>query len=155
MNYQFDEFGRYAGTSADPTDRSTPLAPPELSAQYVWNFVQWVHAPDVLVSPVAPGEPPSASAPAVTPPQFKLLFTPPERIALQRLRASTDPAQQQVREALDDFFSILDDARLTEVDLALASTQAAVEQVLTVLQGADVVTDVAARKAAILSGVVL
>ncbi|WP_295855189.1 hypothetical protein [uncultured Xylophilus sp.] len=102
---------------------------------------------------------PPASAPApgvtvtVTPPEFKLLFTAPERIAIKRIRASTDPEQQNLSDAFDDFFDILDDPRLTHVNLSLASTQAGIAQVLTVLHGLGVVEDIEARTAAILSGV--
>jgi len=69
----------------------------------------------------APAEPPApapvpAAAPKVSPVEFKLLFTAPERVAI---KASTDPIVQ-------DFFSIIDDPRLTYVDLGLVSTQEAV-----------------------------
>ena len=54
----------------------------------------------------------------VSPVEFKLLWTSPERIALKTLR-ETDPI-------LDDFFSIVEDPRLTEVNLGLESTKQAV-----------------------------
>lgn len=54
----------------------------------------------------------------VSPVEFKLLWTSPERIALKTLR-ETDSI-------LDDFFSIVEDIRLTEVNLGLESTKQAV-----------------------------
>lgn len=51
---------------------------------------------------------------SVTPVQFKLLFKPSERIAIRTVRDS-DPV-------IDDFFDIIDDPRLTAVNLKLKST---------------------------------
>jgi hypothetical protein len=67
--------------------------------------------------------PSAPEAPKVSPVQFKLLFTSPERIAI---KASTDPVVQ-------DFFDIVNDPRLTHVDLGLQSTQDALSYL--VLQG--------------------
>lgn len=58
--------------------------------------------PDIIVSPI----------------EFKLLFTAPERIAIKTARA-TDPV-------VDDFFEIVEDPRLTSVNLSLQSTQDAI-----------------------------
>ena len=66
----------------------------------------------VLVDPVA--------IPAkVSPVEFKLLFTPQERVAIKQARA-VDPV-------IDDFYDIVEDHRLTHVDLGLQSTQAALD----------------------------
>ena len=54
----------------------------------------------------------------VSPIEFKLLFTSSERIAIKTKRA-TDAI-------LDDFYSIVDDPRLTSVNLSLQSTKDAV-----------------------------
>ena len=99
-----------------------------------------------------PAEPAPVQPITVTPPEFKLLWTSAERIAIKRIRNSTDQEQADLSDALDDFFEILDDSRLTHVNLSLASTQAGIAQVLTVLHGAGVVDDIEARTAAILSG---
>jgi hypothetical protein len=76
-----------------------------------------------LVKPVTPVpvEPPSPVVvpPKVSPVEFKLLFTPQERVAIKAARAN-DPI-------LDDFYDIVEDPRLTHVDLGLASTQAALD----------------------------
>lgn len=56
MYYKFDEFGRFAGVSEQPTARSTDVAPPELITDWNWNGVVWVFAPNVLINPVH-GEP--------------------------------------------------------------------------------------------------
>ena len=68
----------------------------------------------------APPEAPAAPAPApdyprLTPVQFKLLFTGGERLSIKAARA-TDPV-------LEDAFELLDDPRLTEVDLNLQSNR--------------------------------
>ena len=60
--------------------------------------------------------------PKVSPVEFKLLFTSAERIAIKAAR-ETDPI-------VDDFYSIVDDPRLTEVDLSLTSTQSAIEYLI-------------------------
>lgn len=57
-------------------------------------------------------------APKVSPVQFKLLFTPQERVAMNAAR-STDPV-------IEDLFEVLDDPRLTFVDLGLQSTKDAI-----------------------------
>lgn len=81
---------------------------------------------------------PAAEAPKVSPVQFKLLFTAPERVAI---KASTDPVVQ-------DFFEIVNDPRLTFVDLGLQSTKDAVAY----LASKNLLTE--ARAAEVLSGVV-
>lgn len=91
----------------------------------------------------APAEPPApapvpAAAPKVSPVEFKLLFTVLERVAI---KASTDPIVQ-------DFFSIVEDTRLTHVDLGLQSTQDA----LSYLEAQGLIA--AGRKDEILTGVV-
>lgn len=78
----------------------------------------WVNGALVKPEPPAPVEPPApapATSPQVSPVQFKLLFTPQERVAIKAARAS-DPV-------IDDFFDIVEDPRLTFVDLGLQSTQ--------------------------------
>lgn len=60
-------------------------------------------------------ETPAPDYPRLTPVQFKLLFTGPERLAIKAARA-TDPV-------LEDAFDLLDDPRLTEVDLNLQSNR--------------------------------
>lgn len=82
----------------------------------------WVNGQLVKPEPVVPA-PFSIPTPApepktVSPVEFKLLFTSPERIAIKAARA-TDPV-------IDDFYSLLDDPRLTGVNLGLQSTQDAV-----------------------------
>jgi len=91
----------------------------------------------VIPDPV-PVEPPAPVPPKVSPVEFKLLFTAPERVAI---KASTDPIVQ-------DFFSIVEDTRLTHVDLGLQSTQDA----LSYLEAQGLIA--AGRKDEILTGVV-
>lgn len=72
----------------------------------------------------------------VSPVEFKLLFTAPERVAI---KASADPIVQ-------DFFEIVNDPRLTFVDLGLQSTHDA----LAYLEGIGLIAE--GRAAVILAG---
>lgn len=58
-------------------------------------------------------------APKVSPIEFKLLFTAQERVAIKTARA-TDPV-------IDDFYDVVEDPRLTFVDLGLQSTRDAID----------------------------
>lgn len=71
--------------------------------------------PEVVVPP--PPEPEVPVFPKVSPIEFKLLFTPQERVAIKAVRA-TDPM-------VADFYEIVEDPRLTHVDLGLGSVQQA------------------------------
>ena len=95
-----------------------------------------------LVKPVPPApvipEPVAPVPPKVSPVEFMLLFTSPERVAIKARRA-TDPI-------IDDWLDIVQDPRLTHVDLALQSTQDA----LAYLVSLDILTE--ERRDEILSG---
>lgn len=56
MHYIFDLYGRFAGTSPEATERSTPTAPPAHSPDYNWTGADWVfaHVPDFVPVPVVP-----------------------------------------------------------------------------------------------------
>lgn len=99
--------------------------------------------PDPVPDPVTPPTPTIT----VSPVEFKLLWSPAERVTIKGMRA-TDPV-------IDDFYDIVDDPRLTFVNLSLQSTQDAVDYLLAALVAATVLTtDTAAtRRTAILSGV--
>ena len=75
-------------------------------------------------APLPPVEPPAPVPPKVSPVEFMLLFTSPERVALKAAR-STDPV-------IDDWMDIVQDPRLTHVDLALQSTQDALSYLVSV-----------------------
>lgn len=83
-------------------------------------------------------EPSEPVYPKVSPVEFKLLFTSQERIAIKTAR-STDPV-------IDDFYDIVEDPRLTFVDLGLQSTKDAIGY----LQAKGLLT--AERAVAILTG---
>lgn len=74
----------------------------------------------VLTKPKPPAPPGPAVwvPPQVSPVQFMLLFSAAERVAIKSKR-STDPV-------IDDFFDIIEDPRLTYVDLGLQSTKDAI-----------------------------
>lgn len=65
---------------------------------------------------------PAAVYPVITPPQMRLLYTSPERIAIRANLASATPDP-----VIADFFSELNDPQLTEVDLNLKSVQGVIE----------------------------
>lgn len=73
----------------------------------------------------------------ITPPQFKQLFSAQERIAMRALRA-TNPV-------IDDAFDLIEDPRLTEVDLTLPGTIGLIDYLISI----DVLAP--ERKAQILS----
>ena len=77
--------------------------------------------------------------PVISPVEFKLLFTPQERLAIKTAR-ETD-------EILDDLFTILDDPRLKEVNLNLESNKA----IMAYLEGKGLITS--ERKAEIMTGI--
>jgi hypothetical protein len=88
------------------------LVPDEVEAGWLRDAATgaWLAPEPVELQP----EPPAAF-PKVSPVEFKLLFTAQERVAIKAARA-TDPA-------IDDFFGIIEDPRLTHVNLGLQSTQ--------------------------------
>lgn len=98
----------------------------------------WKLTGDSWQAPILNPEPTPLFA-KVSPVEFKLLFTSSERIAIA--------AERTTDAIIDDFFSIVDDARLTTVDLGLASTQNG----LSYLVGLGLLT--AERREEILQGV--
>ena len=78
--------------------------------------------------------------PIISPVEFKLLFTPQERIAIK--------AARETDEILDDLFTILDDPRLKEVNLNLESNKA----IMAYLEGKGLITS--ERKAEIMTGII-
>ena len=103
---------------------------------------EWVNPPTTESTPVEP----VVSKITVSPVEFKLLWTPQERVAIKTLK-STDPV-------IEDFYELIEDPRLKEVNLSLQSTQQAVEYLLFKLVEAGTITEsqVADRREAILSG---
>lgn len=86
-----------------------------------------------------------AHYPKVGPIAFKLLFTAPERIKADELKA-TDPY-------IKDFWALLDDPRTDVVDMSLASVQMAIRHTLDEVKAAGIPVDVDVRVAQILTGV--
>lgn len=72
----------------------------------------------VWINPVSETAPEEPAAAIVGPVEFKLLFTSAERIAITSARKD-DPV-------IDDFFVIVEDPRLSFVDLGLQSTRSAI-----------------------------
>jgi hypothetical protein len=127
--------------STDPTNQFHPdiaaqfePVPDEVQAGWVRNEEGEWEAP----TPTPEPEPTPSEAPKVSPVEFKLLFTSQERVAIKAARA-TDPV-------IDDFYDIVEDPRLTFVDLGLQSTQDA----LTYMVAQGLLTE--DRRSEILSG---
>lgn len=104
---------------------------------YVLIKGNWVAPPP----PPTPVPEPVAIPPKVSPVEFLLLFTPQERVAIRAARPN-DPV-------LDDFFGIVEDPRLTFVNLALPSVQDALHY----LVANQFITD--ARREEILKGAIV
>ena len=108
---------------------------PDVAALYSATVPEGIVTGATLVDDVWTNPPPPP-APAVTtprltkptPPQFKLLFTAAERIGIRTARAyaGADTALAMRKAVLDDWFEIVDDPRLTEVDLTLPATIAGI-----------------------------
>ena len=99
----------------------------------------WVRIDGVWSAPAPTPQPePTPTYPKVSPVEFLLLFTSAERVAIRAVRPD-DPV-------IDDFFDIVEDPRLTFVDLALPSVQGALHY----LAAAQLITD--ARREEILTG---
>ena len=111
------------------------LVPDEVEAGWLRDAATgaWLAPEPVELKPETP-----AAFPKISPVEFKLLFTPQERVAIKAARA-TDPA-------IDDFYDIVEDPRLTHVNLGLQSTQDA----LGYLETKGLITD--ARRVQILAG---
>ena len=112
--------------------------PDEVQAGWVRNEDGEWEAP--APTPEPEPEPTPSEAAKVSPVEFKLLFTSAERVAIKAARA-TDPV-------IDDFFEIVEDPRLTHVDLGLKSTRDAIGY----LAAQNLIT--AERATEILAGVV-
>lgn len=124
-HYLFDKFGRFCGTSDNEVPRSTPVSPPVESEDYNWNGIEWVYVPHVQIENIPPSVPVlQAASMTVSPVEFKLLFTSQERVAIKAARES-DPV-------IDDFYDIVEDPRLTHVDLGLKSTKDALAYMVVV-----------------------
>lgn len=54
MHYTFDLYGRFSETSEQSTERSTSVAPQELTSDYNWTGTSWVFAkvPEQFPTPV-------------------------------------------------------------------------------------------------------
>lgn len=117
---------------------------PEIASQFVEVPDQiedhWYLINDVWTAPIIPELIAfTPLIPIISPVEFKLLFTPQERMAIIAERAN-DPI-------LDDLFSMLDDVRLKEINLNLESNKA----VMAYLESKGLITG--ERKAEIMTGI--
>ncbi|WP_417551812.1 hypothetical protein [Marinomonas fungiae] len=148
MNYGRIKNGVVVDIATDPNKQFHPT----IAAEFVeipdgagagWTFDGTDYAPPVAPD-TEPVEPEPTKRAIISPVEFKLLFTLSERVAIAELR-KTDPI-------LEDFYSLLDDSRLTAVDLAATSIVEGVEYVINELFNAGKVENVETRKAEILGG---
>lgn len=110
--------------STDPTNQFHP----DIAAQFepVPDEVQagWIRKDGQWSAPAPTPQPePVPAYPKVTPMQFKLLFTSPERVAIKAARAS-DPVA-------DDLWEIVEDQRMEYVDFGLKSVRDSIEYLAT------------------------
>ena len=141
--------------STNPTAEYHPIVakqfesvPENVRSGWILSDGNWSAPPEPDMNDVELPTSPEQAYPILNPVEFKLLFTSTERLKLNELR-KTDPV-------LDDFLSIIDDPRLTQVDLGLQSMQDSVTECLTALVAAGTIGDQAQadkRKTAILTGV--
>ena len=84
----------------------------------------WVRIDGVWSAPAPTPQPePEPTYPKVTPVQFKLLFTSPERVAIKAARA-TDPV-------VGDLWELVEDPRMEYVDFGLKSVRDSIEYLAT------------------------
>ena len=148
MKYGRIKDGVVVDAATDPKTQYHPI----LAAEFVeipddvgtgWIFDGTEYAPPVVTDPEQM-EPETVKRAIISPVDFKLRFTLSERVAIAELR-KTDAI-------LEDFYSLLDDSRLTTVDLAAASIVEGVDYVVNELFEAGKVESVEARKLEILGG---
>jgi hypothetical protein len=133
MNYQLKNV-------ATGTTQNSPVMPAWISGVWECGSFRVTDITGTAYSAVSIAPPP-----ILTPVRFKLLWTSPERVGIKTLR-TTDAA-------VEDFMSLVDDVRLTEVDLSLTSTQNAIQYVLAKLPTSIVpVGQAAVRYAQIMAG---
>ena len=120
MKYAWIENDKVRDTATDPKNQFHPSVavyydtevPDEV--QSGWEFLEGAWVAPAVPEIQEPIETPIVYL-KISPVEFKLLFTGPERIAI-RAAATTDAL-------IEDFYEIIDDPRLTVVDLGLKSTQ--------------------------------
>lgn len=104
----------------------------------------WIVSDAVFVDPTKSMHVIAIGSPTVGAIAFQRLFTVEERIKARELRASD--------QKLDDFWRQIEDPRTDVVVMALPSIQDDIEYTLLAVKEAGLEIDVAARKAAILTG---
>ena len=141
--------------AVDVSDNPAAHYHPDIAAQFVEvpDDVQpgWVRGDEGTWSaPVIEAAPELvAPRPSVSPVEFKLLWTSPERIALRQMR-ETNPV-------IADFWEIVEDPRMQSVNLDRKSTQQGIAYSVHQLAEAGIIdaADVESRVEQILSGIVL
>ena len=84
----------------------------------------WIRTEGEWSAPVPTPQPdPEPTYPKVTPVQFKLLFTSPERVAIKAARATAP--------VVDDLWELVEDQRMEYVDFGLKSVRDSIEYLAT------------------------
>lgn len=134
--------GAAVDISADPAKQFHPALASEFVAVPVEVRAGWVLDGDVWQAPAStdvPAEPEPAPEPVqqyklqMSPVEFKMLLTPSERLAIRTAREYTgdDEARRTLAYLIDDWWLIVDDSRLSEVNLALAQVQEGLDMLVT------------------------
>lgn len=111
--------------STDPTNHFHPDIAREFEP--VPDEVQagWIRKDGAWSAPApAPQPEPEPTYPKVTPVQFKMLFTSPERVAIKVARATDS--------VVDDLWDLVEDPRMEYVDFGLKSVRDSIEYLVTV-----------------------
>ena len=115
-------------TAVDVSTEQTNCFHPDIAREFepVPDEVQagWIRTDGEWSAPAPTPQPePVPVYPKVTPVQFKLLFTSPERVAIKAARA-TDPV-------VDDLWELVEDPRMEYVDFGLKSVRDSIEYLAT------------------------
>ena len=110
--------------STDPTNQFHPDIAREFEPVPDNVKQGWIRKDGQWSAPAPQPEPETEPVyPKVTPVQFKMLFTSPERVAIKAARA-TDPV-------VDDLWELVEDPRMEYVDFGLQSVRDSIEYLAT------------------------
>lgn len=128
------------GVAVDVSTDPAAQFHPQIAAEFVevpdevthgWRLEddEWTAPPPIEPAP----EPEQQYRLQVTPVEFKLLFAPEERLAIRQAREYQGEEEPQKTTAwlIEDWWSIVDDPRLTVVDLDLTQTQTGLDMLVT------------------------
>lgn len=124
MHYKYDLYGRFDGTSENPSERTTEIPPQELSQDYNWNGIDWVYAPEIITTPVVISEQKQEQDFNITRLAFRNRFTQEEKVKIE-LAQLDDPSTSLEQRAMSAALraSQADVNNSTFIDLSRADTR--------------------------------